>query len=111
MRKAIITITALSLAAATGIAVAAQAPAPTGAATQKPARAKRGQPMTRAALEAGIKARFDKVDANRDGTITRAEFDAYRAALTSERQARVKARRDRMFASLYTNTYCQISRS
>lgn len=111
MRKAIITITALTLTAAAGIAVAAQAPAPTGATAQKPARAERGQPMTRAALEAGIKARFDKVDANRDGTITRAEFDAHRATLTSERQARTKARRDRMFADLDTNKDGQISRA
>lgn len=111
MRKSIITISALALAAATGIAVAAPASNPTGAAAQQPARAERGQPMTRAALEAGIKARFDKVDANKDGVITRAEFDAHREALKSERQARAKERRDRHFAALDTNKDDQISRA
>lgn len=111
MRKAIITISVLTLTAATGIAVAAQAPAPAGSTAQRPARAERGQPMTRAALEAGIKARFDKVDANKDGVITRAEFDAQRTAMQSQRQAQAKARRDRLFASLDTNKDGQISRA
>ncbi len=111
MRKSIITISALALAAAGGIAVAAPAAAPAGTTAQKPTRADRGQPVTRAALEAGIKARFDKVDANKDGIVTRAEFDAHRDVLKSERQARAKARRDQHFAALDTNKDGQISRA
>ena len=37
-------------------------------------------PQTRADAQAKVKTMFDRIDANHDGVITRAEFDAYRAA-------------------------------
>jgi Ca2+-binding EF-hand superfamily protein len=37
------------------------------------------RPISRAEVIAAAKAQFQKIDANRDGVVTRAEFDAYRA--------------------------------
>jgi len=37
------------------------------------------RPITRAEVIAAAKAQFQKLDANHDGVVTRAEFDAYRA--------------------------------
>jgi len=36
-------------------------------------------PITRAQVEAAARRQFNRMDANRDGAVTRAEFDAYRA--------------------------------
>jgi len=37
------------------------------------------RPISRAEVIAAAKAQFQKIDANHDGVVTRAEFDAYRA--------------------------------
>ena len=37
------------------------------------------RPIARAEVTAAVKARFAELDANRDGTVSLAEFDAYRA--------------------------------
>jgi Ca2+-binding EF-hand superfamily protein len=48
-------------------------------ATTASAQALPDRPITRAEVIAAAKAQFQKLDANHDGVVTRAEFDAYRA--------------------------------
>ena len=72
---------------------------------------RRGQPMTRADVTAQVKERFALVDANRDGAVTRAEFDAYRTKAQADREAKRGERRTEMFAQLDTNKDGQISQA
>lgn len=60
-------------------------------------------PQTRASAEALVKEHFAQIDANKDGSVTREEFDASRA---KQREARL----DQRFASMDTNKDGQISR-
>lgn len=47
-------------------------------ATAASAQALPDRPITRAEVAAAAKVQFQKIDANHDGIVTRAEFDAYR---------------------------------
>ena len=71
---------AAALAGAMAVSAMAQQPEP------GPPRAIHG-PTTRAQVEAGVRAQFERVDANGDGAITRDEFDAARAAMRAEHDA------------------------
>ena len=55
---------------------------------QMPEARKAAQPMTKAEVEARVKARFERLDTNRDGIVTREEVDATRAARRAEAQNR-----------------------
>jgi Ca2+-binding EF-hand superfamily protein len=63
-----------------------------------------GLPTTRAEVEARIKERFARMDANRDNAVTAAEIEESRAA-------RKDGRRNRAFAMMDTNRDGSISRS
>jgi len=67
-------------------------------------------PTTRADVIAKVQQHFAKVDANKDGAITRAEFDAHRAAMKAEWQARRAERRAEHFAMLDTDKNGQLSK-
>jgi hypothetical protein len=63
-----------------------------------------GMPTTRAEVEARVKERFARMDANRDDVVTAAEIEQSRAARKDER-------RDRAFAMMDSNRDGSISRS
>jgi Ca2+-binding EF-hand superfamily protein len=67
-------------------------------------------PTTRAELLAKVQERFVKVDADKDGAITRAEFDAHRATMKAEHEARRAQRRAEHFAELDTDKSGQLSK-
>ena len=66
-------------------------------------------PTTRAELVTKIKERFAEADANKDGAVTKAEFDARIAAKKQEWQAKRAERRSEMFAKLDTDKNGQLS--
>jgi hypothetical protein len=66
-------------------------------------------PETRAQVEAKVKERFAKVDANHDGVITQAEFDAHREAMKAEWQKKRGELRTELFAKLDTDKNGQLS--
>jgi hypothetical protein len=68
-------------------------------------------PQTRADAQAKVKAMFDRIDANHDGSITLAEFDAYRAARLAEWQAKRGERRDKAFAAMDADQNGQVSKT
>jgi Ca2+-binding EF-hand superfamily protein len=68
-------------------------------------------PQTRADAQAKVKTMFDRIDANHDGVITRAEFDSYRAARLAAWQASRGERRDRAFAAIDADGSGQISKA
>ena len=68
-------------------------------------------PMTRAQVQAMVQERFARVDANHDGVVTKAEFDAYVASMKAERTAKRGKHRDERFAELDTNKDGQISKA
>jgi Ca2+-binding EF-hand superfamily protein len=68
------------------------------------------QPLTRAAVETQVQARFGRLDANRDGFVTQAEAQAAAEARRGERQARRGERRAELFARLDANRDGSISR-
>ncbi len=59
-----------------------------------------GPPKTRAELQAKIAEHFQKADANKDGYVTQAEFDAAREAMKAKMGAMHAEHRDKMFAML-----------
>ncbi len=61
-------------------------------------------PLLRSTLEAGVKANFGRMDANKDGYVTRAESEAARDAL-------INARINGMFAALDGDKNGSISRA
>lgn len=84
MRKSVMkTALALATAAAAVPALAADQPRPAP------------QPMTRAAVQQKIAERFARFDTNRDGVVTRAEYDAARTAMRAERQGKRFAKLDK----------------
>ncbi len=100
MKKFII---AASLAATTAIAVPVLA---------LPGGAERGgQTMTRAQVQAKVQERFTAMDTNRDGAVTKAEYDANRAKMQADREAKRTERRGEMFAKLDANKDGQISKA
>jgi hypothetical protein len=73
-------------------------------------RGEAARPLTRAAVEARVEARFARADANRDGFITREEAQAARPGARGDRGERPTGRRDALFARLDTNRDGQLSR-
>jgi hypothetical protein len=67
-------------------------------------------PQTRADLQARIAEHFKKLDANGDGYVTKAEFDAARTAMKAQAAERRKERRDKVFAALDANKDGVLSR-
>jgi Ca2+-binding EF-hand superfamily protein len=85
-------------------------------------QARQAGPMTRASVQAAVQARFARVDADRDGYVTRAEADTRVAAARGEmrerraerqgqRAERMADRRAGLFDRLDTNKDGSISRS
>lgn len=70
-----------------------------------------GAGLTRADMETRVRANFARVDANRDGFVTREEARAVRASQRGERAGDRRARRERAFARLDANRDGSISRS
>ena len=68
-------------------------------------------PQSRADAQAKVRAMFDRIDANHDGSITLAEFDAYRAARLAEWQSRRGERRDKAFAAMDSDRNGQVSKA
>jgi Ca2+-binding EF-hand superfamily protein len=68
-------------------------------------------PQTRTQVQAKIKEHFAKVDANKDGAITKAEADAARAAMKAEWQKKRGERRAEMFGKLDTDKNGQLSQA
>lgn len=50
--------------------------------------------VTRAEVQAKVQEHFTKLDANKDGAVTQAEFDSHRAAMRAARRAEIFARLD-----------------
>lgn len=107
--------------AGAGLAALAALPAAAqlgpGAAVTPRERAPAAQPLTRAAVEARVQARFARVDANRDGFVTREEAQARRQGAFGEgREPRGELRRGRgegraaVFDRLDANGDGQLSR-
>ncbi|MGE5722300.1 MAG: EF-hand domain-containing protein [Sphingomonadales bacterium] len=80
------------------------AQAPTQAAPPKPA------PITRAQVQAGVKAQFDRLDVNHDGFVDKAEAQKGEDNAVAAREARRQAALDRMFAKLDANKDGTVSR-
>lgn len=70
-----------------------------------------GQPMTRAAVEARVEARFARADSNRDGFVTQDEVRAGAEARRAQRQERRTERREQLFERLDSNRDGSISRA
>lgn len=66
-------------------------------------------PTTRAEVEAKVKEHFALVDSNKDGAITKAEFDAHHAAMKAEREKKRAAWRAELFTKLDTDKNGQLS--
>jgi len=69
-----------------------------------------GPPKTRAELQQRLAQHFKKADANGDGFVTKAEFQAARSAMKDEMEARHREHREKMFAMLDTNKDGQLSK-
>ena len=67
------------------------------------------QPRTRAQVTQGIDARFKALDANRDGSITKAEMETAEARARQEAEARFTKRAEEGFAKLDTDKNGQLS--
>jgi hypothetical protein len=93
-----------------GAALAALVALPAIAQQAPDARARPAGPVTRAAVEAKVEARFARVDSNRDGFVTREEAQAARAAVRERFQDRREERRSALFARLDANGDGAISR-
>jgi Ca2+-binding EF-hand superfamily protein len=68
-------------------------------------------PQTRAQVQARIQERFAKADANKDGAVTKAEFDAHRATMKAEWQAKRAERKAEMFGKLDADKNSQLSQA
>jgi hypothetical protein len=68
-------------------------------------------PQSRADAQARMKSIFDRIDSNHDGVITRAEFDAYRAAQLAAWQAGRSDGIDRAFAAMDADGNGEISQA
>lgn len=94
-----------------GAALAALAAVPASA--QPGAEGRRGpaQPLTRAAVEAQVEARFARADSNRDGFVTQEEVRVRAEARRAQRQERRGERREQRFERLDANNDGSISRA
>jgi Ca2+-binding EF-hand superfamily protein len=68
-------------------------------------------PQTRAEVQAKVKEHFAKIDANHDGVVTQAEFEAHHAAMKAEWEAKRAERRAELFAKLDTDKNGQLSKA
>ena len=108
MKKLLIGAGALALAAPATAQVATPAPAP------QAQRAVATKAHTRADVQAHVAQMFAKLDADRDGFVTKAEVDAGRAAIGAQVRERIRQRagaKGGMFAQLDTNKDGAISQS
>jgi len=96
----------IGLVALIAVPAVALQPAPQPGAAQHGRHA----PATRAELQNGIKTMFDKADANRDGQVSKAEFDAAREARKAERGAKRDERRAERFTAMDADKNGQVSR-
>jgi Ca2+-binding EF-hand superfamily protein len=74
-------------------------------------RARSAEPLTRAAVQARVQARFARADANRDGFVTQDEVRARAEARRGQRQERSGERREARFDRLDSNHDGSISRA
>jgi Ca2+-binding EF-hand superfamily protein len=85
------------------LAQAATAPAPAAKAAP--------QQVTKAAIQAQAKANFERLDANKDGRVDRAEADKANAAAHAASEARRQQQRNQYFAQIDANKDGSISRA
>ncbi len=78
---------------------------------QQMTRPQAGAGMTRAEVETRVRDRFARIDANRDGFVTREEGAVARDRVRGERRAHRTERRAARFAALDANKDGQISRA
>ncbi len=76
-----------------------------------PARAVQMQPITRAAMIQKVQQQFARVDANKDGFVTKAEMEAARSALHERAEKRMGDNADAMFDRIDSNKDGSISRA
>ena len=81
-----------------------------GPAASQPQQRPSGPALDRAQIEARIAQHFQRVDANRDGFVTREEADGARTAMRAQRQERRGERRAALFARLDADGNGVISR-
>lgn len=81
-----------------------------GSATAQPQQRPAGPALDRAQIEARVAQHFQRVDANRDGFVTREEAEGARTAMRAQRQERRGERRAALFARLDTDRNGVISR-
>ena len=103
MKKLLIGSAAL-LASAAAIAQVAPAPSPAP-------QAKAAKVHTRAEVQAKVAEHFARLDANRDGAVTKAEADAARAAHRAQFTERREDRREQAFERMDGNRDGAISRA
>ncbi|HYD36905.1 MAG TPA: EF-hand domain-containing protein [Allosphingosinicella sp.] len=94
-----------------GAALAALAAVPVLAQPGVEDRRGPAQPLTRAAVEDRVEARFARADTNRDGFVTRDEVRARAEARRAERRQRRAERREQRFEALDANHDGSISRA
>lgn len=94
-----------------GAALAVLAAVPSQAQPGAEGRRGPGQPLTRAAVEAQVEARFARADSNRDGFVTQDEVRARAEARRAQRQERRAERLEQRFARLDANRDGSISRA
>lgn len=91
-----------------GLACGMLVAAPAYAAAQQ---SRTHQSMTRGEVQARVQANFARMDANRDGFVSKAEAEAQRAARQAEREGKRGERRDARFAALDADRNGAISRA
>lgn len=69
-----------------------------------------GGKMMRGGMDKMLERRFVDMDTNHDGVVTRPEYDAYRAKMRVDREARMKDHRDQQFARMDRNRDGTLSR-
>jgi Ca2+-binding EF-hand superfamily protein len=108
MKKLLIGAAALAVVTPAIAQVAAQSPAPAPQVQRAP---KAMKVHTRADVQAKIAEHFARLDANRDGFVTKAEADAARAQFASRVRERSGERREKAFDRLDANNDGAVSKS
>ncbi|HEX8620648.1 MAG TPA: EF-hand domain-containing protein [Allosphingosinicella sp.] len=94
-----------------GAALAVLAAVPALAQPGAAGRPRPAGPLTRAAVEARVEARFERADSNRDGFVTQDEVRARAEARRAQRQERRGERLEQRFEALDANHDGSISRA
>ncbi len=94
-----------------GAALATLAAVPASAQPGPESRRGPAEPLTRAAVEAQVEARFAKADSNRDGFVTQEEVRARAEARRAQREERRGERLEQRFETLDANHDGSISRA